>query len=230
MKRIGLLLVVVLGLSGQSPMSTPATMHLVYQFGYNTPVATSGNGTGTTTVDIAGPEPDGGMKITGTDSWWNTVRPRAQNTCELYPDATVACTTAPWALTPMQLTIFPLLAQHFFKGLGHQGTGSFVHKYDVKAAIVPGATGMAGQQTTWRADYSYTGKGPVKGAASLMLVTGEGTLNQQGGHYLKATSKQRIVFDPNRHVPAIVNDVRTHFPQRSVYNNDSIQMKLIKVS
>ena len=74
------------------------------------------------------------------------------------------------------------------------------------------------------------GKGPIKGAGALILVTGEGSLNQQGGHFLKATSKQRIVFDPKRHLPAIVNDVRTHFPQRSVYNNDSIQMKLVKVS
>ncbi len=230
MKRIGLLLAVILGVSGQSPMSAPATMHLVYQFGYNTPVAASGNGTGTTTVDIAGPEPDGGIKITGTDSWWNTVRPRAQNTCELYPDATVSCIAAPYSLTPMQLTIFPLLAAHFFKGLGHSGTGSFSHNYDVKAAIVPGASGMMGQLTTWRAFYNYTGKGPIKGAGALILVTGEGSLNQQGGHFLKATSKQRIVFDPKRHLPAIVNDVRTHFPQRSVYNNDSIQMKLVKVS
>jgi hypothetical protein len=230
MKRIGLLLVVVLGLSGQSPMAAPAVHHLVYQFGYNTPVASSGNGTGTTTVDISGPNPDGSWKVTGTDEWWNTVRPRAQNTCNVYPDATVACNTAPYAISPMQLTIFPLLAQHFFKGLGHGGTGSFEHKYDVKAAIIPGGSGMSGQLITWRAFYNYHGKGPIAGAAPLILVTGDGTLNQQGGRFLKATSKQRVVFDPKRHVPAIVNDLRTHFPQRSVYNNDSIQMKLTSAS
>jgi hypothetical protein len=57
-----------------------------------------------------------------------------------------------------------------------------------------------------------------------------GTLDQQGGTYLKATEKANIAYDPVQKVPAFVEEVRTHFPQRSVYNNDTIQLKLTQLS
>ena len=43
-------------------------------------------------------------------------------------------------------------------------------------------------------------------------------------------SKQRIAYDPVANVPAFVSEERTHFPQTNVYNNDLIEVKLIKVS
>lgn len=225
MKRFGALLGLLV-LTGQTPAT--AGRHLVYQFGYNTPVASSGNGTGTTTVDIGGMAADGGVMISGTDSWWNTVRPRATNTCELYPNGSVACTQRPYAISPMQLTIFPLLAHNYFKGLSPSGMSTWKHNFTVNAAIIPGASGFAGNPYTWKCTYTYYGKGPIANAAPLILVEATGTLDQQGGTYLKATSKQRIVWDPVRRVPAVVRDIRTHIPQRSVYNNDLIEMKLIK--
>ncbi|HVN68128.1 MAG TPA: hypothetical protein VMU38_00540 [Candidatus Binatia bacterium] len=224
----------VFAVSGQSPAPSTAPAHapahahhLVYQFGYNTAVASSGNGTGTTTIDIS-PAKDGGITITGTDEWWNTVRPRASNTCEVYSSGTVACTAAPYALSPIQLTLFPLLARGFFKQLNSSATSSWKANYDVKAAIIPGASGFAGQLYTWACSYALKGQGPVKGAAPLVLILADGTLTQQGGRYLKATSKQRIVYDPVAKIPAIVRDVRSHIPQTSVYNNDLVEVKLIK--
>ncbi len=64
MKTFGLMIAVVLMLGAQSP-AAGSKCHLVYEFGYNTKVASSGNGTGTTTIDIGGTAPDGGVMISG---------------------------------------------------------------------------------------------------------------------------------------------------------------------
>ncbi len=229
MKTIGLLLAAFVGLSVQTPASASAHGHqLVYEFGYNTKVAGSGNGTGTTTVEFLGAAADGGVMVSGTDSWWNSVRPRATNTCELYPSGGVSCTQMPYALSPIQLTLFPLLARSYFHGLSADGKSSWNRSFPVKAAILPGASGFAGQLTTWNFAYALHGKGPIANAGALVLVVADGTLNQQGGRYLKATSKQRIVYDPVRKLPAIVRDVRTQVPQRSIYSTDWVELKLTK--
>ena len=177
-----------------------------------------------------GPAADGGVMISGTDSWWNTVRPQATNTCEVYFNGGVSCSQAPYAISPMQLTIFPLLARGYFKPLNAAATSSWTRTYEVKAAILPGASGFAGQLYTWKCAFTLHGKGPIANAAPLVLVESSGTLDQQGGTYLKATSKQRIVYDPVAKIPGIVRDVRTHLPQRSVYNSDLIELKLAKDS
>src|SRR6185437_12153339 len=85
----------------------PAMRHLVYQFGYNTKAAKQGTGTGTTTIDITGLAKDGGLTVTATDNWWNTVRPRQTYTCEVYPGGGVTCAQPPNALSPIQLAIVP---------------------------------------------------------------------------------------------------------------------------
>ena len=231
MKNIWLLLAALVVFSGQTPSSAPAHgRHLVYQFGYNTKVASSGNGTGTTTIDIGGLAADGGVTISGTDYWWNTARPRATNTCEVYPNGGVSCSQRPYAISPIQLTIFPLLGKSYFNGLSADAKSTWSHNYDLNAAIIPGASGFAGQSTTWKCSYSLQGEGPIKGAAPLVLIVAKGKLVQQGGRYLEATSKQRIVYDPVAKVPAIVRDTRTHLPQVNVYNNDVIEVKLTKDS
>lgn len=224
MQKLGVLLAALILLSGQT--SPVPVRHLVYEFGFNTAVASSGRGTGTITVDILGPAADGGVEIRGTDSWWNTVRPRATNTCELYANGGVSCTQAPFALSPIQLTLFPLLARHYFAGLSQSGTSSWKRTFNVKAAILPGASGFAGQLTTWACTYTLEGKGPIPNAAPAVLVETNGTLVQQGGRFLRATSKQRIAYDPVKGIPVVVRDVRTHLPQTSVFNNDLVELKL----
>lgn len=227
MKTVAVMAAVLLALSGQAPAPAPAhLLHLVYQFGYNTPAASSGQGTGTTTIDVRGPAKDGGLVVSGTDFWWNTVRPRATNTCEVYATGAVSCATAPYALSPMQLTVFPLLGKSYFKSLSASGTSKWTQTYTVKAAVVPGASGFAGQLYTWNCSYSVQGKGPVPKGAPLLLVTTNGTLSQG---YFRATSKQRIVYDPVNKVPAAASDVRTHIPQRNVNSYDTIEVKLTKL-
>lgn len=228
MKTLGLLAAVLLALSGQTPAPHAAThlLHLVYRFGYNTAATDSGQGTGTTTIDVKGPASDGGLVVSGTDFWWNTVRPRATNTCEVYADGGVACNTAPYALSPMQLTIFPLLGKSYFKNLSANGHSNWTQTFTVKAAVVPGATGFAGQLYTWECSFDVHGKGPIPNGAPLLLVTTNGKLSQG---FFRATSKQRIGYDPDNKVPAVVSDVRTHIPQRSSESFDTINLKLQKL-
>ena len=179
MKTLGTLLAVFFILSAQtsSPAAAPATHHLVYQFGYNTAAANSGNGTGTTTIDIS-PAPDGGVMLSASDRWWNTVRARATNTCELYPNGDVKCAQAPNAISPIQLTIFPVLAHSYFAGLNSSATSKWTHTFKLYAAIVPGASGFAGQPYNWNCSFNLHGEGPIKSATPLVLITGTGTLNQ----------------------------------------------------
>jgi len=228
MKRLGIatLAAAFVVLSGQAPAQPAHTLHLVYRFGYNTPATNSGNGTGTTTIDVSGPAADGGLIVTGQDFWWNTVRPRAKNTCEVYKDGTVNCKTAPYNLSPMQLTIFPLLGHDYFKHLSSAGTSNWTQAFTVKAVVAPGATGFAGQLYTWNCSFDVHNKGPIPKGEGLILVTTSGSLVQG---FFRATSKQRIAYDPVKKVPAVVSDVRTHVPQRSSESFDTIELKLQKL-
>lgn len=229
MKSFGILVAAVLALSGQTPApQAPAhhVLHLVYRFGYNTDATNSGQGTGTTTIDVKGTAPDGGVMISGTDFWWNTVRARATNTCELYKDGTVACNQAPYALSPIQLSIFPLLAKDYFKNVAG-GPSKWSHTYTVAAAVVPGATGFAGQKYTWNCSFNFHNEGPIKGSTPpLDLVTMNGTLVQG---FFRAASKGKIAYDPAHKVPAVVSERRTHIPQRSSESFDVINLKLQQI-
>ncbi|HEY2476006.1 MAG TPA: hypothetical protein VGI19_14545 [Candidatus Cybelea sp.] len=229
MKTTGLLLIALVALTAQSPPPGTAVRHLVYEFGYNTKVASSGNGTGTTAVDFWKAS-DGGLVVSGTDNWWNTARPRATNTCEVYPNGTVNCGQRPYALSPIQLTLFPLLGRAFFKELSPSGTSSWQQVYEVKAAILPGASGVANALTTWKCTFNLQGKGPIPKAYGAISIASTGTLEQQGSRYLKASSKQSIAYDPKYEIPLIVSDTRTHLPMRSVYSNDLVELKLVKDS
>ena len=120
------------------------------------------------------------------------MRPRATNTCELYPNGNVACTQRPYALSPIQLTIFPLLAHDYFKPLMASPHATWPLKYSINAAIIPGANGFMGQPYVWNGVYEAKGEGPIKGAAPTILVFSNGKLSQQGGRYLAADDKLRI--------------------------------------
>jgi hypothetical protein len=231
MKTIALLAASVVLLSGQAPSEASAPVrHLVYEFGYNTKAASAGQGTGTLAVDISGPAADGGIVVSGTDHWWNTPRARATNTCEVYPNGNVNCKERPYAISPMQLTLFPLLGRSFFEALGTSGNGSWQQTYTVYAALLPAASGSANAPNTWKCTFAFEGKGPISGAAGSVLIQDSGTLAQTSGRYYKATSKQRIAYQTRANVPVAVSDTRTYIPQTSVYSNGLVELKLIKDS
>ncbi len=226
MKSTALSIAVLVALSGQAP-AAHSERDLVYEFGFNTKAASSGTGTGTTTIDVMGPAPDGGVMISGTDYWWNTARPRATNTCEVYPDGGVSCQKPAYAISPIQFTLFPLLGRNYFHPLSTGGGhATWSRTYDVKAVILAGASGFASQLTTFKCAYTLNGTGKIANAGGTILIKASGKLTQQGGRYLTASSKQNIAYDPTAGIPVVVRDVRTHLPMRSVYSNDLVELKL----
>jgi len=223
-RLIALFIAGLIALSGQAPPAH-SQRHLVYEFGFNTKVASSGNGTGTTTIDIVGPAAAGGVMISGPDYWWNTARPRATNTCEVYPGGDVTCQKPAYAISPIQFTLFPLLGSRYFHALSG-AHADWTQTFEVKAAILPGASGFASQLTTFKCVYTLQRKGKIANAGGTILVETTGKLTQQGGRYLTASSKQRIAYDPAAGIPVVIRDVRTHLPMRSVYSNDLVELKL----
>lgn len=220
MKSIGVLLAVALGLSGQIATSSASPVrHLEYQFGYNTKLASSGTGTGTTAIDILGPAPDGGLMVSGTDSWWDSVRPRGTNTCEVYPNGGITCPERPYAISPIQLAIFPLLGSSYFKGLTAAGTSTWKQTLQVNRGLYK-----------WNAVITLHGEGPVSNAGSFIVIDSSGVMDQLGGHYREGTAEGTIVYDPVAKVPVAVSDLRTHLPQTDVYNQDWVELKLTKDS
>ena len=77
----------------------------------------SGPGTGTMSIDIAGPASDGGLVISATEDWWYSVRPRQTHTCEVYPNGGLSCDYIP-APSASELVLLPLLARDYFSGVG----------------------------------------------------------------------------------------------------------------
>lgn len=130
----------------------------------------------------------------------------------------------------MQWTLFPLLGHDYFKGLGPDGTATWTREFQIYAAIIPGASGFAGNPYNWKFSYTLNGKGLIPKAGQSYLIETEGTFDQQGGTFRNGKSKQRIAYDRAAKIPVAVRDVRTHYPQRSVYNNDLIELKLLKDS
>lgn len=214
--------------SGAASGAGPAVTHLVYRFGYNTKATNQGTGTGTTTIDIGGPAKDGGVNITATDDWWNTVNPRQSYTCEVYPNGGVTCAQPPYAISPIQIAIVPLLAQNYFTALSQGPNSTWSQSYNVRATFAPAAsTGFAGQVYTWNCAYKMNGKGTVPNGAPLILIHANGTMKQQGGRYITAKQDANIAFDPRINTPVLVDELITFVPMLSV-NQYTIQLRLIR--
>lgn len=213
-----------------APAATSTTLqHLVYRFGYNGPANDQGNQTGTTTVDVVGPASDGGVNVSMLDAWWNQSRPRQQYTCELYPTGSVKCATAPFAMSPIQATLLPLLARSYFSALASNANANWNMNYTVRATFLPQASGgFAGQVYTWNCAYALTGHGTVPSDAPNLLIYRDGTMTQQGGRLVKLGSKTKIAFDPRIHVPIVVGEEITVISPKVTTNRYVINLRLIR--
>jgi hypothetical protein len=204
-------------IDGSAP-ATPSTIaHADYRFGYNTAATETGPGTGTMSVDIGPLMPDGGVTISAQDDWWNSVRPRATNSCEVYPNGNVSCLQRPYAISPMQLVLFPMLGSNYFHGLGDVGNGTWTQSFRVSR----------GDLWLWDYKFNMTGSGLVDGATALYGINVTGSASQIGGRYRGGDFKQHIYYDREVGLPAIVEDERAHLPQTSVYNKDYVELRLI---
>lgn len=204
----------------------PAVRHLVYQFGYNTKAASEGTGTGTTTIDITGIASDGGMTVTATDAWWNTVNPRQTYTCEVYSTGAVTCSQPPYALSPIQLVVVPLLGQTYFSSMLADPDSTWKQNYNIRATFDPsGSTGFAGEVNSWSCAYTLTGKGTAPKAAPLLLIHSEGMMKEQGGRAITVNQKANILFDPRIKMPVYVDEALNLVPRYGV-NQYTVELKL----
>jgi hypothetical protein len=217
------------GAAAGAATGLPAVRHLVYRFGYNTKATKQGTGTGTTTIDITGLAADGGMTVKATDDWWNTVRPRQTYTCEVYANGGVVCSQPPYALSPIQVAIVPLLGREYFSALAGGAHATWQQNYSVRATFVPSSTtGFGGQVYTWKCAYELTGKGTVSNNGQpLNSIHATGSMTQQGGRAIKVNQKANLLFDPHLKMPVYVDELITFVPRISV-NQYTIEMKLIQ--
>jgi hypothetical protein len=213
-------LALIASIDSSAPGAAPAIAHADYRFGYDTAAAQSGPGTGTMNVDIGPAMPDGGVTISATDDWWNSVRPRATNSCEVYPNGNVTCLQRPYDLSPMQLVLFPMLGSNYFHGLSDAGNGTWTQSYRVSR----------GDIYLWDCVFKMRGLGLVKGANSLFGIDVLGSASQIGGHYRGGDFQQHIYYDREVGLPAIVEDEHARLPQTNVYNTDYVELRLIRAS
>jgi hypothetical protein len=163
------------------------------------------------------------------DDWWHAARPRQQFTCELYPNANVKCATAPFAMSPIQATLLPLLARSYFGPLASNPNATWTMNYTVRATFLPQASGgFAGQVYTWNCAYSLNGQGTVPNDAPILLIAREGTLTQQGGRAIRLGSKGKVAYDPRIHVPIVVGEEITVIQPKVTTNRYVINLRLIR--
>ncbi len=219
------------GAAGAAGTALPAVRHLVYRFGYNTKATKEGTGTGTTTIDIVGLAADGGMNVTATDYWWNTVNPRQTSTCEIYTDGGVTCAQRPYVLSPIQVTILSLLGRHYFSALSGGTNVSWQKTFAVKASFAPiASSGFAGQMYTWKCTNALQAKGTTpNNGKPVVVIHGTGSMKQQGGRYITANQKSTILFDPRLKIPVYLAEEFTFVPQRTT-NRYTVELKLINYS
>ena len=216
---------------GTAGTGLPAVRHLVYRFGYNTKATKEGTGTGTTTIDIVGLAADGGMNVTATDHWWNTVNPRQTSTCEVYANGGITCAQRPYVLSPIQVTILSLIGRHYFSALSGGTSVSWQQNFAVKASFAPiASSGFGGQMYTWNCTNALQAKGttPNNGKPVVVIHT-TGSMKQQGGRYITANQKSTILFDPHLKMPVYLAEEFTFVPQRST-NRYTVELKLINFS
>ncbi|MEO7202318.1 MAG: hypothetical protein ABI431_05925 [Candidatus Tumulicola sp.] len=206
------------GASAGSPPANFTIAHADYRFGYNTEASEAGPDS--TLIVPGAAMADGGVLVSATDTWWNSVRFLATNSCEVYPNGNVTCLDRPYDLSPMQLVLFPMLGHQYFSRLGRSGDGNWTQSYRVSH----------GDLYLYDCQFVMRGSGALGGSNSIFAIDVNGKSDQVGGAYRGGELKQRIYYDVEVGLPAIVEDQRAHLPQTTIYNNDYVELRLIGAS
>jgi len=223
----GVLLATVFAFSAQTPQTalttedfaTTPVRHLEYRFAYGTPIADSGPGTGTMSVDILGTAPDGGTMISGTDEWWNALYPRESSQCEIYPDGGVTCPIRPYNISEAQLILFPMLARDYFKGV-QSASGSWSTAYDIQF----GPTDLFSAKS----EVQLNETGVVDNRIANVDVSSN--IAQTGGRFTKSTLQAKVAYDLVGKVPVAFVSRQTRIPNGSVFNSNVVSVQLMKDS
>jgi hypothetical protein len=197
LKNAAVVFAVLLCMSGQTPAPAPTPLtHLEYRFGYHTDSVDEGPGTGTLSVDIYGLQSDGGVLVSGQDYWWDSVRPRATNTCEVYANGSVACTQRPYDLAWLQADVFPLLGREFFSGLSTDPQRHWQQHFTI----------TRGNLDIWRYVFDLHAHVPVsKSEARIPIDVTETGADERYSAPLKPVLNGVIVYDPIDKVPVSIH-------------------------
>lgn len=207
---------ILVALPAAAPSRAPVQLKYSYAV-YRTKGSTgpvtqfTGPGTGTMTVTILGSAADGGTNVEAQDFWWNTLRPRQAVQCEVYATGSLKCARTP-ALSDPQLTVLPLLAQHFTAGTtrtSHWSTTAYFYP--------------SYNPHTVNGTVTYTTAAAQDGN---LTVTASGTyvIPSLGLTY---HNQATIQYDSSKHLPALIHNVRTGTTQ-SVFDSTSVDAKLIQ--
>jgi hypothetical protein len=223
MKTFAILAAAILALSAQAP--APAVRHLEYAFSpypvsrvadTGTAGPISGPGTGTMSVDIAGPASDGGLMISATEDWWYSVRPRQTHTCEVYPNGGLSCDWIP-SPSASELVLLPLLARDYFSGVG---SSQWQQAYKL-------SFGDGYVVTAVKNDLHVIGSSD---SGRIVNVALNGTITQLDRHYFTAGETGTIAYDTKTSVPVTVHMVRQWVPTDSAFSSSGFDFKLLKDS
>lgn len=203
---------------GATPAASPPApvRHLEYRFGWNTKVADSGPYTGTLSVDLQLPAADGSVTVTATELWWNAIRPAATDTCQISPNGGITCSQRPYSLSPMSLTLFPLLASSYFDGLAMGGVSTWKKDFELTKGL-----GL------WDCDFTLNGMGPISGSPQLELIEATGTIAPHADRSREETVNvtTRIAYDPNARLPVLVNQELAH-SQNQPRSLETVQLEI----
>jgi hypothetical protein len=223
MKVLGILAAVAIVLTGQAP-ATPVR-HLEYAFSPY-PAARvadtgdigpmTGPGTGTMSVDIMGQATDGGVMISATESWWNSVRPRQTHTCEVYSNGGLSCDYIPAPSAP-ELVLLPLLARDYFAGVANS---HWQQSYKIS---------FGGGYVVTAATTNLNVVGSSDGGRIVKLAV-DGTLKQLDRNYRSAREHGVIAYDTAASLPVTVHLSHMWTPTDSTFTTSVVDLELLKDS
>jgi hypothetical protein len=214
MKRVAVLVTAFLAFGAQAPASP--VRHLEYAFS-TIPASAGVTHRGTLSVDIAGVAPDGGVIVRGTDAYsqpWALVREHQTIECEVYDGGSVACTQPPNGLSPVERTLFPLLARGFFEG----GTSRLYRVVDV------GRYGTYAVQTVSQLE-ERSGADPAHTSIAISSVVSWPVTPTPIPF---ARTVDSIVYDRAANVPVSIRAEWTNTRADSVYAQGTVELTLTK--
>jgi hypothetical protein len=116
--------------------------------------------------------------------------------------------------------LFPMLGRQYFSRLGRSGDGSWTQSYRVSH----------GDLYLYDYQFAMHGTGAAAGSNTLFSIDVYGKSDQVGGAYRGSDLEQHIYYDAEVGLPAIVEDERAHLPQKTIYNKDYVELRLIGAS
>jgi hypothetical protein len=217
MKNYLALLAALFALSGQAPAPNSAAVpvrRLDYAFSIY-PNLGNGGGRGTLHVAVLGRASDGGLLIQGTDDWdlpWGRDREHQTIACEVYDSGTVTCPDDEVGLSPMQRSLFPLLATGFFTD-GNEQRFQIVDRGPLGVLTTMSDTKLVTSQTSNPDRLAVDLDQRVDWKATSVTVP-------------FATARANVIYDRQSAVPVSLHESWNDLHNPNLHDSYTLEMKL----